>query len=120
MVNGSGATMSVLSDLAQAPHEASRVPMIVIIERQRLTRSCIQKILNAELTGFEILELETSEDLHLATGRDVRLIAWNIGDTDIFDPVIKDGIANFTKLYPNAPVALLSNREDETDRKSVV
>src|SRR5262245_49811909 len=112
--------MNALSDLAQAPYEASRVPMLVIVERQRLARSCIKKILSAELAGFEVLELETLDDLHLATGRDVRLIAWDIGDTDILDPAIKDRIAKFTKLFPNATLALLSNRDDEATAEAAM
>jgi DNA-binding NarL/FixJ family response regulator len=88
-------------------------PVLVIIERQILTRTCILKILKRELGGFEIVEMATTSDLDRVSGRDVRLIALNIGDKSIKDPSIEDDLRAFGQSFPDAPIALLSNRDDE-------
>jgi DNA-binding NarL/FixJ family response regulator len=88
-------------------------PVLVIIERQILTRTCILKILKKELDGFEIVEMATTRGLDRVAGRDVRLIALNIGDKSIKDPSIEDDLRAFGQSFPDAPVALLSNRDDE-------
>jgi DNA-binding NarL/FixJ family response regulator len=87
--------------------------MLVIIERQVLARTCILSILKRELTGFEIVEMATTSGLNWLSGRDVRVIALNIGNKEITDPSIEDDLARLEEFCPNAYVALLSNRDDE-------
>ena len=88
-------------------------PVLVIIEQHVLARTCILNILKRELTGFEIVEMATTSDLNWLSGRDIRLIALNVGDKEITDPSIEDSLAFLAKSCPNAAVALLSNRDDE-------
>jgi DNA-binding NarL/FixJ family response regulator len=87
--------------------------VLVIIEHQVLARTCILNILKRELTGFEIVEMATTSGLNWLSGRDVRLIALNIGDKEITDPSIENDLALVAAFCPNAYVALLSNRDDE-------
>src|SRR3981081_1851888 len=88
-------------------------PVLVIIEHHVLARTCILSILKRELTGFEIVEMATTSGLNWLSGRDVRLIALNIGDKQIIDPSIEDSLALLAESCPNAYVAVLSNRDDE-------
>jgi DNA-binding NarL/FixJ family response regulator len=116
----SGAVHNFFGDImddfanAAAPLDGSqKPPVLVIIEHHLLARTCILSILKRELTGFEIVEMATTSDLTCLSGRDVRLIALNIGDKEITDPSIEDSLAIVAESYPNAYVALLSNRDDE-------
>ena len=88
-------------------------PVLVIVEHHVLARTCILSILKREFTGFEIVELPTTRGLRWLSGIDVRLIALNIEDKQITDPSIEDSLALIAESYPNAYVALLSNRDDE-------
>ena len=88
-------------------------PVLVIIAQHVLARTCIINILKRELTGFEIVEMETASGLNWLSGRDIRLIALTIGDQPITDPSIEDSLALLAKSCPNAAVALLSNRNDD-------
>jgi DNA-binding NarL/FixJ family response regulator len=57
--------------------------------------------------------MATTSDIKLLSGRDVRLIAFHIGDKQITDPSIEDGLALIEESCPNAFITLLSNRDDE-------
>jgi DNA-binding NarL/FixJ family response regulator len=98
------------AELAQGSQTS---PVLVIVEHHVLARTCILSILKREFTGFEIVELPTTRGLKWLSGIDVRLIALNIEDKQITDPSIEDSLALIAESYPNAYVALLSNRDDE-------
>lgn len=98
------------ADLAQMTQKS---PVLVIIEQHVLARTCILNILKRELAGFEIVEMASTSGLSWFTGRDIRLIALNIGDKEITDPAIEVSLAFFAEFCPKASVALLSNRDDE-------
>ena len=97
-----------LAELAQGSP-----PVIVIIEQHVLARTCILNILKRELTGFEIVEMATTSGLNWLSGRDIRLIALNIGDKQITEPSIEDSLAFLAESCPKASVAVLSNRDDD-------
>src|SRR6266481_1422469 len=88
-------------------------PVLVIIELNVLARTCILSILKREFAGFEIVEMPTTSGLNWLSGIDVRLVALNIEDKQITDPSIEESLALIAESYPNAYVALLSNRDDE-------
>lgn len=88
-------------------------PVLVIIEPNVLARTCILSILKRELTGFEIIEIATISGLNWLSGKDVRLVALNIGDKPITDPSVEDSLALLAESCPNAYIALLSNRDDD-------
>jgi len=98
------------AELAQGSQTS---PVLVIVEHHVLARTCILSILRREFTGFEIVELPTTRGLKWLSEIDVRLIALNIEDKQITDPSIEDSLALIAESYPNAYVALLSNRDDE-------
>jgi len=98
---------------AEPINGSPKLPVIVIIEHQVLARSCIVNFLKRELNGFEIVELVSTRALNGLSGRDVRLIAFNIADKPISDPSIEDRLAFIEEFCPTACVALLSNRDDD-------
>jgi DNA-binding NarL/FixJ family response regulator len=100
-----------LADLINGSQKTA--PAIVIIEDQVLARTCAANILKRELAGYEIVEMATTAGLHWMAGRDVRLIAFDIGDKQITDPAIEENLALIENSYPSAHVALLSNSDDE-------
>jgi len=87
--------------------------VLVIIEHQVLARTCFLSILKRELTEFEIVEMATTGGLNWLSGRDIRLIALNIGDREVTDPSIEEDLVILEEFCPNACVALFSNRDDE-------
>jgi DNA-binding NarL/FixJ family response regulator len=95
-------------------------PVLVIIERHTLMRTCILNILKRELPRFEIVEMSTTSDLDRVSGRDVRLIVLDIGDKPIIDPAIEDDLAVLKESFPDTPVALLSNRDDEATTAAAI
>jgi DNA-binding NarL/FixJ family response regulator len=90
-----------------------QLPVLLIIEPLTLTRTCILSILRQELTGFEIIEMATTDSLGCVSERDVRLVALSIGDKSIVDPSVEGDLAILMDDCPNASIALLSNRDDE-------
>ncbi len=90
-----------------------QLPVLLIIEPLTLTRTCILSILRRELSGFEIIEMATTDHLDYASGRDVRLAVHDIGDSAIADSSVEDDLALLADYCPNASIALLSNRDDE-------
>ena len=108
-----GDIMDDFANPAELPHGSQISPVLVIVEHYVLARTCILSILKRELTGFEIVEMATTSGLNRLSGRDVRLIALNIGDKQITDPSIEDSLALLAESCPDAYVALLSNRDDE-------
>src|SRR5215475_4776336 len=105
--------MDDLAVTADHPNGSQRLPVIVIVNDQVLPRTCIVNILKRELAGFEIAEMATTSDLNGLSARDVRLIAFNMGDAEITDPSVEDRLSLIEQLCPNAHLALLSNRDDE-------
>ena len=90
-----------------------QLPALVLIEPLTLTRTCILNILRRELLGFDIIDIATTDDLNCTTGRDIRLVALGIGDKPVADSSVEDDLALLVDYCSGAPVALLSNREDE-------
>jgi len=112
--------MDDLAATADPLNGSPKPPVIVIVKDQVLPRSCIVNILKRELAGFEIVEMATTGDLSGLSGRDVRLIAFDMGDAEIADPSVEDRLSLIEELCPNAHVALLSNRDDEATATAVM
>ena len=108
-----GDIMDDFTNLADLALVSQNSPVVVIIEQHVLARTCILNILKRELTGFEIVEMATTSGLSWLSGRDIRLIALNIGDKQITDPAIEVSLALLAKSCPKASIALVSNRVDE-------
>ena len=108
-----GDIMDDLTNPAELTQISQASPVLVIIEHNVLARTCVLSMLKREFTGFEIVEMPTTSGLNWLSGRDVRLIALNIGDKPITDPSIEQSLALVAESFPNAYVALLSKRDDE-------
>jgi hypothetical protein len=110
--------MEEIANPKETINGSQTLPMIVIIGDQVLARTCIVKILKRELTGFEIAEVTTTSDLGWLSERNVRLIAFDIGDKQIADPSVEDRLTLFEEAFPNAFIAVLSNRAAEAAASS--
>jgi DNA-binding NarL/FixJ family response regulator len=91
----------------------SAPPAIVIVEAYTLTRTCIVSVLKREFPGYEFFEMATTRELDSAPRNDVRLIALNIGDKFLNDPVVEEDLALVARSFRHVPIALLSNRDDQ-------
>jgi DNA-binding NarL/FixJ family response regulator len=98
------------AELINAP---PKPPVLVVIERHALVRTCILTVLKRELAGIDIIETATIGELSGVSGKDVCLIVLNIGDQSVLDPSFENALAQLAECYPSAAVALLSNRDDE-------
>src|SRR6516164_7722998 len=78
-----GVMMDDLTNPAELINGAQKAPVIVIIEDRALARTCAANVLKRELAGFEIAEMTTADALNGLSGRDIRLIVFNIGDKPI-------------------------------------
>ena len=105
--------MDDFTNAAELAQVTQKSPVLAIIEQHVLARTCILNILKRELAGFEIVEMATTNGLSWFAGRDIRLIALNIGDKEITDPAIEVSLAFIAEFFSQASVALLSNRDDE-------
>lgn len=105
--------MDDFTNLAERTHRSLHSPVLVIIAHLVLARTCILSILNKEFAGFEIVEMATTDDLDRVSGRDVRLVALDIGDKPIAHPSIEDSLALLGESCPSASIVVLSNRDDE-------
>jgi DNA-binding NarL/FixJ family response regulator len=109
----SGTFMDDLINATERFNGSLQPPVLLIIESLTLTRTSILSILRRELTGFEIIEMATTDGLGCVSGRDVRLVLLSTGEKSIVDPSVEDDLAILVDYCPNASIALLSNRDDE-------
>jgi DNA-binding NarL/FixJ family response regulator len=98
------------AELLNAPQKS---PVLVVIERHTLVRTCILSVLKRELTGIDVVEMATIGELSGVSGKDVCLIVLDTGDQPLPDPAFEDTLAQLGECCPDAAVALLSNRDDE-------
>jgi DNA-binding NarL/FixJ family response regulator len=105
--------MDDVTSLVERTNGSTQSPVLVIIVPLALTRTCILSVLTREFTGFEVVEMATLDDLNNVSGRDVRLIALDIGDRPVVDPSIGEDLSRLAQSCPSALIALFSNRDDE-------
>ena len=90
------------------------LPALVIIEPLVLSRTCIVDILRRELAEFDILDMATVQSLDSVSAQDVRLAVLSIADKPVDDPSVENDLAVIAECCPNASIAILSNRDDES------
>ena len=105
--------MDDLTKTAKLSHESLRSPVLVIVERQVLMRTLIVSTFKREFTGFEVIDMATTDDLDRTLGRDVRLVMLDVGDKLVADPAIEYDLTLLAESVPQAAIALLSDRDDE-------
>jgi DNA-binding NarL/FixJ family response regulator len=102
-----------LDSYANADERVLDVPVIIVVAHSTLTRTAIASILRRELAGFELMEMAAPNDLNRALGRNVRLIALDVGDKSVRNPCIESQLAIIDKLFPHVSLALLSSADGE-------
>jgi DNA-binding NarL/FixJ family response regulator len=102
-----------LDSYANADGRVLDVPVIIVVARSILTRTATASILRRELAEFELMEMAAPNDLSLALGRNVRLIALDVGDRSVRSPCVENQLATIDKLFPCAALVLLSSADGE-------
>jgi DNA-binding NarL/FixJ family response regulator len=105
--------MDDFTKAAKLSHESFGLPVLVIVERQVLMRTLIVSTFKREFTGFEVIEMATTNDLNRTFGRDVRLVVLGVGDKLVADSEVEHDLTLLVESFPQAAIALLSNRDDE-------
>jgi DNA-binding NarL/FixJ family response regulator len=105
--------MDDFTKAAKLSHESFGLPVLVLVERQVLMRTLIVSTFKREFTGFEVIEMATTNDLNRTFGRDVRLVVLGVGDKLVADSEVEYDLTLLAESFPQAAIALLSNRDDE-------
>jgi DNA-binding NarL/FixJ family response regulator len=105
--------MDDFTKAAKLSHESFGLPVLVLVERQVLMRTLIVSTFKREFTGFEVIEMATTNDLNRTFGRDVRLVVLGGGDKLVADSEVEYDLTLLAESFPQAAIALLSNRDDE-------
>lgn len=93
--------------------EVPRPLLVAVVERRFLVQSCLLRLLELDLGKFEFVGVETAGELMRFAGQTVRLVVLDIEGRAITDlSVVKDH-AGIREMFPQAPVAILSDRDDE-------
>ena len=98
---------------AKLSQESPGTPALVIVEHQVLMRTLIVNTFKREFTGFEVIDMATTNDLDRTLGRDVRLVVLDIGDKLVADPTVEYDLTLLAESFPQAAIALLSDHDDE-------
>ena len=105
--------MDDFTKVAKLSHESFGLPVLVIVESQVLMRTLIVSTFKREFGGFEVIETATTNDLNRTLGRDVRLVVLGVGDKLVADSEVEYDLTLLAESFPQAAIALLSNRDDE-------
>ena len=90
-----------------------QAPVIVFVEPRVLIQTCVFRLLKKEIARYEVWGFETVAEVVRAAGRDVRLIAIDIGGEP---PAAMSATHDFAALrdtFPQTPIAVISDRDDE-------
>jgi DNA-binding NarL/FixJ family response regulator len=105
--------MDDFTKAAKLSHESFGLPVLVLVERQVLMRTLIVSTFKREFTGFEVIEMATTNDLNRTFGREVRLVVLGVGGKLVADSEVEYDLTLLAESFPQAAIALLSNRDDE-------
>ena len=100
------------TDTGMKRRGARTAPTVVVIEHHTLARTAIVRFLENELTGWNIVDMACTESLEGAQLQDVRLIALDLACKSVGCPSVHEDLTRIAQLFPNAPIALLSNTDD--------
>ncbi len=95
--------------------EATRVsrPSIVVINQHAFIRECLARILGDELDVFEVIGVQTVEDLNPVAKRTPRLVVLIIEDDGRLATNLKRHVAAIGQAVPQTPIMLLSQCDDQ-------
>ncbi|WVT76766.1 response regulator transcription factor (plasmid) [Sinorhizobium chiapasense] len=102
------------------PCRKDRTPTGIVIERQTLVRSVIVAILECELSGWNFIDMVSTDCLDQALGYDVRLIVLDLSARGDVGYSLHDALAKIRKCFPDVPVAVLSDTDDKATAADVL
>jgi DNA-binding NarL/FixJ family response regulator len=106
---------------APEPRRTSRrLPVILIVERRILMQSCVLRLLKRELARFHVAGVTSTDEIDGAAGQDVRLVAVDIETRPFSDPAVIAGFAAIRARFPQAPVVVIADRDDDGTAKEAL
>lgn len=87
-------------------------PAIVIVAGHTLARTCIVKFLKYELTGWDFIDVASTDELADAHGRAVALVALDMAGRGVDCPTLCADLSAVKNHFPDASIALLSSTDD--------
>jgi DNA-binding NarL/FixJ family response regulator len=102
--------VSISSDAKR--HRARNAPTVIVIEHYTLARTTIVRLLEHELSGWDFIDMVSTETLDNALGMDVRLVALDVAGRSVESSSLHDDLAMIAERFPEASIALLSNTDD--------
>jgi len=102
-----------VSNIARNKRRMGRsAPTVLIIGHSTLARTTVVKLLEHELTGWNFIDLISTESLDRALGAEVRLIALDLAGRDVESASLRDDLAAIGARFPEVPITLLSSTDD--------
>ncbi|RWX14988.1 response regulator transcription factor, partial [Rhizobium leguminosarum] len=102
-----------VSDIDRTRRRTGRnAPTVIIVEHSTLARTTVVKLLERELTGWNVIDLISTESLDRALGAEVRLIVLGLAGRGVESTSLRDDLAAIAARFPEAPVTLLSGTDD--------
>ena len=100
---------------ADEPFEAKRVsrPSIVVINQHAFIRECLARVLGDELGVFEVIGVQTVEDLNPVATLTPRLVVLIVEDDGRLATNLKRHVAAIGQAVPQTPIMLLSQCDDQ-------
>lgn len=94
--------------------DGSDTPTGIVIEQHTLARTVIVTLLERELTGWNFIDMVSTESLDRALGLDVRLITLDLAGRSAGGRSLRAELAEIRKRFSDAPIAVLSDTDDLT------
>lgn len=98
----------------------SHTPTGIVIEHHTLARTAIVTLLQRELTGWNFIDMVSTESLDTALGCDVRLITLDLAGRSIGSRSLLTELAEIRRYFSEAPVAVLSDSDDMMNAAEVL
>ncbi len=89
-------------------------PSIVVIDSHPFLRSCFARVLRCEFQDFTVLEVEDAHNLDSSIGRQVSIIALNIGNKSMMDECVLQNLSCLRRQMPEVPFILLTQQHEST------
>ncbi|WP_246252012.1 response regulator transcription factor [Allomesorhizobium camelthorni] len=85
---------------------------IVVVDRHPLPRSCLARILRNEFQDFTVLEIETVHQFDSIIGKNISLVALNIGSSAMTDECVLQNLAYVRRSLAEGPLILLTKLDE--------
>lgn len=102
------------------PCRKDRTPTGIVIEEQTLVRSVIVTILEHELSGWNFIDMVSTDSLDRALGYDVRLIVLDLTGRNGGGCNLCAELVDIRRHFPEVPVVVLSDSDDLTTATDVL